>query len=603
MQVSELENSMVSETEKSGRFQTWFKGMRSQMDALLDQLGLSVFTGHKEIPLLSKGGAFDIGTSQFRKACAILEDGTVYLVKAYNTADVATELAHLRLKYDLPPEKERLAASLGRVAGCYDFSTDAKIAHSATHGQQRFRQVLNEAAALGASDIKLIVHADYAILRIKVGAGEFNHGEQWQANDARAAINWIYSHRDGGDGKATLIKGEPASFSIGQAGRLPGMPDGIGALRGQLAWHGDITMFITLRLLPQPDTSNMGDLVGLGLEEDILEMLMNDRKTNTGLGIIGGSTGDGKSTTLQRHMDRLYMERDGAVSIYTIEDPIEYPATGDGIVQFPVKPGQTPEERRANFSQMLMVFVRTNPDVGMVSEIRSANDVNEVLQFVTSGHKVYTTVHANSAAGILFRLIALGVRPAELSGPDVVNFVMRQKLVPVLCRHCAEPLSGPSYRQVVNWLCKDNLFITQTEHKSALTNFCSGESHLKTMDELVLFRRHNEGCSHCLAPYAKFSGSVAQTAREAWAGYAGRQATAEFILLDETYRKYVADHDQIKAQNYWLTSVKDGGMGGIPIKTRLRHLVAKGITDYERMTNEVLPDSVPASTELKEVFA
>ena len=67
--------------------------------------------------------------------------------------------------------------------------------------------------------------------------------------------------------------------------------------------------------------------------------------------ILGGSTGDGKSTTVVRHLERLYEERDGRISIYTIEDPIEYPAIGDGFVQFPVAPGKTPEERKANDSR------------------------------------------------------------------------------------------------------------------------------------------------------------------------------------------------------------------------------------------------------------
>ena len=120
-------------------------------------------------------------------------------------------------------------------------------------------------------------------------------------------------------------------------------------------------------------------------------------------------------------------------------------------------PGETPEERSANYSRALMVFVRINPDVGMVSEIRTANDVNEVLHFVTSGHKVYTTVHANSAGGVLPRMIAFGVRPEELAGPDVVNSVLRQKLVPQLCPHCAEPLSGPAHAKVEDWLGEERV--------------------------------------------------------------------------------------------------------------------------------------------------
>ena len=223
---------------------------------------------------------------------------------------------------------------------------------------------------------------------------------------------------------------------------------------------------------------------------------------------------------------------------------------------------------------MLMVFVRTNPDVGMVSEIRTANDVSEVLHFVTSGHKVYTTVHANSANGVLPRLIALGVRPEELAGPDVVNSVLRQKLVPVLCRHCAEPLTGAAYRKVEDWLDEEAIFAAQA-----------------SPGPLTLLRRNRAGCAHCLKPYAHLGGAPAETAREAWAGYTRRRATAELIRLDDTYRGFVVKRDPIGALAYWKTPVGEGGMGGIPIETRLRRLVATGVTDYEHVTNEVLPDA------------
>jgi len=314
---------------------------------------------------------------------------------------------------------------------------------------------------------------------------------------------------------------------------------------------------------------------------DILDALAEERRSEAGLVILGGSTGDGKSTTLVRHLERLYEERDGQISIYTIEDPIEYPAIGDGVVQFAVVPGETPEERMANFSKMLMVFVRTNPDVGMVSEIRSANDVNEVLHFVTSGHKVYTTVHANSANGVLPRLVALGVRPEELAGPDVVNAVLRQKLVPALCPHCAEPLTGPAHRKVEDWLGADAVFAAQD---------CGA---------LTLLRRNGDGCDQCLAPYAKLTGALSRTAKAAWAGYARRRATAELIRLDDTYRRLVKDRDQIGAMEYWKMPVSNGGMGGIPIETRLRRLVATGVTDYEHVTNAVLPEpprAIPGPT-------
>ena len=547
-------------------------GFGPRAAAMLAGLGIS----RRETPRIGKGGAFEIGSESFRKACALLPDGSVLLVRAYNSAEVAAELAELRARYDLPAERERRAATLAEVAELHGLAVQEAVSSSPSAGQLRLLRNLDEAAGLGASDVKLVEHATHGVLRIKCGAGEHTHGPQWQAKEVEEAVNWVYGVRDGGDGRATKTRGRPAGFSIGQGGMPDGMPAQIGAFRGQLAWHGDTQHFLTLRLLPKADPSTYADLPGLGLEEDVLEALAEERRSESGLVIIGGSTGDGKSTTLVRNLQRLYEDRGRGISICTLEDPIEYDIRQDGIVQFAVNPGRSPEERAANWSQALMVFVRINPDVGMVSEIRSAADVNEILHFVTSGHKVYTSVHASSANGVLFRLVSLGVRPEELSGPDVVNLVLRQKLVPALCPHCAEPVTGPALARVQEWLGEDPLGDAPARVEPA--------------------RRNRKGCKHCLAPYAQLSGAPKETARAAWAGYLGRKATAEFIRVDDGYRKLLVDRDPLGAMEHWLAPKADGGMGGIPLGTRLRRLVAAGVTDFEHVTNEPLPEPLPAIT-------
>ena len=544
-------------------------GGRLERHGLVARLGLS----RRETPALGKGGAYDIGSEAFRKVCAIMEDGTVYVVRAYNTAERAAEEAELRNRLRLPPEKERRAATLAEIAALHGEAAQALVSSRPTAGQKLLRRVLAAAAAMGASDVKLKEEGTHAIVRIRAGAGEHTHGAEWQAGEAREAVSWIHTSRDGGDGKASLIEGEPAGFSIGQAGRLSGMPDGIGALRGQIAWHGDVKRFMVLRLLPKVDAAAQADLAGLGLDDDILAALAEERRSEAGLVIVAGSTGDGKSTTMVRNLARLYEERGGGISICTIEDPIEYPIHGDGISQFAVKPGTTPEERRASMAEALMTFVRINPDVGMIAEIRSAWEVNEVLHFVSSGHKVYTSVHADSASGVLFRLVSLGVRPEELSAPGIVNLVMRQKLVPALCRHCAEPLTGPALARVEGWLGEDPLL--------AAAGLPAGIAPL---------RRNRAGCEECLASSARLTGAAAETAKAAWAGYSGRRATAEFIRVDDGYRKLLRARDAIGARERWLAPEAEGGMGGIPLGTRLRRLVASGTADFEQVTNEPLPE-------------
>ena len=542
---------------------------RARAGAGLGRVGL----WGREAPKVGKGGAFAIGSPGFRKVCALLPDGTVCFVRKYNSGEVAAELEDLRARYDLPAETQRKPVSLDEIAALHGGASAALVSSRPTAGQMAVRRLLSEAEELGASDVKLVEHRNHGDVRVKAGAGEHTHGSQWQAKEIEQAIHWIYSNRDGGDGKATLVKGVPAGFSIGQAGRLEGMPGGIGALRGQVAWHGDVRRFLTLRLLPKVDAASQADLAGLGLDEDILSALAVERRSEDGLVVVAGSTGDGKSTTLVRNLGRLYDERDGRLSIYTLEDPIEYPIHGDGIIQFPVKPGNTPAERSANWAEALMVFVRTNPDVGMIAEIRSAADVNEILHFVSSGHKVYTTVHSESANGVLFRLVSLGVRPEELSGPKMVNLVMRQKLVPVICRSCAQPLAGPALARVRGWLLDDPRF-----------------DAADVQGGIAPLRRNHGGCDVCLAPYARLSGAPLETAKAAWAGYAGRRATAEFIRLDDVYRSLLADRNALGAEKHWLAPKDAGGMGGIPLATRLRRLVAAGIADFEQVTNEPLPE-------------
>ncbi|MXY17514.1 MAG: hypothetical protein F4Y57_11100 [Acidobacteria bacterium] len=541
-------------------------GLGPRAQAMLASLGIS----RLETPKVGKGGAYDIGTESFRKACALLPDGSVLLVRAYNTAEVAAELAELRARYDLPAETGRRAAGLEEVAELHGLAARKAVKSSPSAGQLRLLKNLNEAAALGASDLKLAEYETHGVLRLKCGAGEHTHGPQWKPDEAKEAVAWITGIRDGGDGRATMPVGVHAGFSIGQGGMPDGMPGGIGAFRGQLAWHGDMRRFLNLRLLPKSDPSTYGDLAGLGLEEDVLAALAVERRSESGLVIIGGSTGDGKSTPLVRHMQPLYEERRRGIAISTLEDPIEYVIEGDGIVQFAVNPGTSPEQRNANWSAALMLFVRINPDVGMVSEIRDAASVNEILHFVTSGHKVYTTVHADSANGVLFRLIALGVRSKQLAEPGVVNLVLRQKLVAALCPKCSEPLAGPALARVQDWLGEDPLG--------------------RFPNRVVPGRRNRRGCDHCLAPYANLSGGPLETARAAWAGYLGRKATAEFIRVNDDYRRLVIKRKALDAMELWLAPEDDGGMGGIPLASRLRRLVAAGVTDFEHVTNETLPE-------------
>ena len=133
---------------------------------------------------------------------------------------------------------------------------------------------------------------------------------------------------------------------------------------------------------------------------------------------IGGTAGDGKSTTLAVNLALQMAEFDGQLNLVTIEDPVEYRILG--AVQIAVPTSGLGDERAGHFKEALMHFCRIHPASGMVSEIRDADAARQVMQFIDTGHQVWTTIHVHSANAILFPLIDMGVGVAEVTKPGAV---------------------------------------------------------------------------------------------------------------------------------------------------------------------------------------
>ena len=514
----------------------------------------TVFGAPKASLPLNEHGVYLLPRPDLRKYLALKADGTLWLAGAEPNLFLGyyKALIELRDTYDIPPPSNEVICTVTDIAALYGSSGQQSEAAPNTAGVERMRQTLIEAAALNASDIKLIQRRDHADLRLKLGSHECTHGSQWQVQEAKDAMRYIYDTRDDGDGSAALLRGTHQGFSIGRDGKLP-LPSGVVALRGQRGFHGDGHEFLVMRLIYNAESGGAGTLEDLGFDQEVLDALKVERTSDNGLVIIGGSTGDGKSTTLVRVLDRLHLEREGHVSIVTVEDPVEYPIPGDGVLQIPVPAATTAEERRAAFADTLRCFVRINPDIGMVSEVRSVDDAREILQFVISGHKIFTTVHASSANEVLFRLISLGVNPKELSSPDMVNLVMRQKLVPILCTECSSPAEGAALNRILEW--------------------CGDANATPRL-------RNHAGCETCLA------NRTDPTACSAWGGLARKQAVAEIIRVDNTYRRFLEERDPIGAEAYWRKPKEQGGLGGRTVAEKTRDLVAQGLVDYTDATHE-----------------
>jgi len=179
-----------------------------------------------------------------------------------------------------------------------------------------------------------------------------------------------------------------------------------------------------LRILPK--TASLMDLTALGFTPDALKTYEQMLKLPFGMILLGGPTGSGKTTTLYASINRLnMMER----NIMTIEDPVEYHIKGVNQFQVNVKAGVT-------FADGLRAFMRLDPDIILVGEVRDAETARMAMQAAFTGHLVFSSVHANDAVGIMFRLLDLGVEPFFLCSALVGN--VAQRTVRRICPYCKE---------------------------------------------------------------------------------------------------------------------------------------------------------------------
>jgi general secretion pathway protein E/type IV pilus assembly protein PilB len=247
---------------------------------------------------------------------------------------------------------------------------------------------------------------------------------------------------------------------------------------------------IVLRLLNN-DAENI-HINALGFADpDLKNYLEGIRKPN-GILLISGPTGSGKTTTLYATLKLLNKE---TRNILTIEDPIEY--TLEGVNQVQLK-----ENIGFGFPAALRTFLRQDPDIIMLGEIRDAETANMAIRAALTGHLVLSTIHTNSAWGIISRLIDMGVAPYLLA--NTLNTAIAQRLIRLLCPHCKkeEALADEIYPSKFKPFKKLNFHFVPT------------------------------GCMECFNT-----------------GYKGRKAVYEVIPIDQEFS------EEIRQSNYNVTGL------------------------------------------------
>ncbi len=297
-----------------------------------------------------------------------------------------------------------------------DRSVDASVDIAAGEDAPIIRLVhrmITEAVRSRASDIHVEPMADRVMLRYRIDGvchvrdnlPKRMQGALLARLKLMAGVN-IAERRVPQDGRIKLpVDGEPIDF------RVSICP----------AYHGES---IVLRIL-RPESVKIG-LANLGFEPDNLEIFNRIIRRPTGIFLVTGPTGSGKTTTLYSALDVLNRPDR---KIITAEDPVEYNFTGINQCQVRDSIGLT-------FASILRAMLRQAPNIVLIGEIRDREVAEIAIQAALTGHLVFSTLHTNDAPSAITRLIDMGVKPFLVASS--IQAIMAQRLIRILCPRCKQ---------------------------------------------------------------------------------------------------------------------------------------------------------------------
>lgn len=281
-------------------------------------------------------------------------------------------------------------------------------------------------------------------------------------------------------------------------------------------------------------------LESLGMNRILYKTLLDAITKPFGMVLNTGPTGSGKTTTLYACLKKVYHPE---IKIITIEDPIEYRFEGITQTQVDIKNNYT-------FVAGLRAAMRQDPDIIMIGEIRDSDTSNTAINAALTGHIVLSTLHTNSAAGVIPRLLGFGIEPGLIGSS--MNLMIAQRLCRKLCPECKVQITADNN--------VSNIF-TKELGKMLLLN---PDIEYRPSNEYIIYRANINGCLKCNK------------------GYKGRIAIAEGILMNPEIESALSIHT---TEN----QVRDiANKQGIPtLKQDVILKILNGLTSFEEASSVV----------------
>lgn len=288
---------------------------------------------------------------------------------------------------------------------------DATNAETSTHRVSKIIEIIFAGAiALGASDVHIEPEDGHVRLRIRLDGIMHN-------------ITFIdYKTFEFINSRIKLLSGLKLAHNKAQDGRFSIFVGGEEISMRTSIIPGAFGEGIVMRIL-NPKSIQV-ELEEMGIDKKLYSIITREIDKPNGLILITGPTGSGKSTSLYAFLRKIYSPE---IKILTIEEPVEYHL--EGITQT-----QTNPEKGYDFLEGLVSALRQDPDVVMVGEIRDGDTARIAIEASLTGHMVFSTLHTNNAAGVVPRLIDLGVNPKILA--SALSMAIAQRLTRKLCKAC-----------------------------------------------------------------------------------------------------------------------------------------------------------------------
>ena len=352
------------------------------------------------------------------------------------------------------------------------------ISEEASDVVRLVRSTLRDALKIGASDVHLETVATGLVIKFRIDGilsqikmiQDVQQAEQTIARVKVLAELDITERRVPQDGRfKALHQGRAVDF------RVSIMPNIYGE---------DAVLRVLDKQSLYETTHQQLSLDSLGFEEQDIAALRRLSHEPYGMLLVTGPTGSGKTTTLYAAITEINTGQD---KIVTIEDPVEYQLPG--VLQIPVN-----EKKGLTFARGLRSILRHDPDKIMVGEIRDPETANIAVQSALTGHLVFTTVHANNVFDVIGRFMHMNVD--LYSFVSALNAILAQRLVRLICQHCAE-----AHRPDAALLQESRL----TPEEARSFRFMTGR-----------------GCRECRG-----------------SGFKGRKAIAELMILNDDIRELI----------------------------------------------------------------